>query len=269
MKTLINDDFVDDPVANISIYDLGLNRGYAVFDFFKIVNNKFLFLEDHLDRFLASIRLSNIPCPYDRDQIKHKIITLKEVNHVENGYVRITLTAGNSDDFINISSQSKLIIVMGHTSLTDDKPEGVNLISKYYQRSIPKIKTTDYFFAQMHRSEMLNANAADILYYTNSITETSRANIFFIKNNTLYTPKSNILEGVTRKKILSLYDNTLITDISLRQIHEFEEAFICSTTREIMPVLKIDDIPIGSGTAGLRVKSVQQKFDAVFLGHLS
>jgi len=209
MKTFINDNLVESSEASIGVYDLGLNRGYAVFDYFKIVNNTFRFFEDHLHRFIQSIRLSKIPCPYTIDEIRRKIIELKDINGITNGYVRITLTAGDSMDFVNPSSQSNLIVVVGNSIIPEsDAPKaGVNLISKKYQRPIPEIKTTDYFFAQMHRSEMLEANAADILYYGRSITETSRANIFFIKNNTLFTPKSNILEGITRKKVLSIYND--------------------------------------------------------------
>ncbi len=262
MKIFVNDDLIEDIDAGIGVFDLGLNRAFAVFDYFKIVAGKFRFFEDHLNRFLNSVHLSNIPMPYSRAQVKEKIIHLKDINKIENGFVRITLTAGDSDNFARLSSQSNLIIVVGKPlsiENSDLKP-GVNLISKHYQRSIPLIKTTDYFFAQMHRSEMLEANAADILYYTDSITETSRANIFFIKNDTLFTPEKNILQGITRKKVLSLYQDTVVGDISMAQVSKFDEAFICSSTREITPVLKIDENFIGLGKTGPKTFEIMHRF---------
>jgi len=262
MKISINDKIIESTDLCLGVYDLGLNRGYAVFDYFKIVACNFRFFEDHLDRFLNSVHLSNIPFQYSREQVKEKVVHLNVINKIENGFVRITLTAGDSDNFSRISSHSNLIIVVGSSPISEPnktKP-GIKLISRYFQRAIPKIKTTDYFFAQMHQAAMLEWCAADILYYTDSITETSRANIFFVKNGTLYTPKSNILEGITRKKILSIYPDTEIVDIPINEIHRFDEAFICSSTREITPVLKIDDIIIGSGKAGPKVTELSQKF---------
>ena len=265
MKIFINDNLFESAKASIGVYDLGLNRGYAVFDYFRIVNNKFRFFEDHLSRFSRSIQLSKIPCSFTLDEIRSKIITLKELNKINNGYVRITLTAGDSQDFVSPSSHSNLIILVGNSTTPESNTAktGVNLISKRFQRSIPEIKTTDYFFAQMHRSEMLAANAVDILYHDDIITETSRSNIFFIKNDTLFTPKSNILEGITRKNILSLYEDARIEDISINQLSEFDEAFICSSTKEVTPVLKIDDITIGSGTVGQKTMEVAQRFKAI------
>jgi len=265
MKSFVNDQLVDSTDARVSVYDLGLNRGYAVFDYFRIVGGRFRFLEDHLQRFVQSIQLSRMSCVYTIDQIRKKIVDLKEINEIVNGYVRITMTAGESADFANPSSHSNLIVVVGKSIIPESNAPnaGVNLISKKYQRPVPEIKTTNYFFAQMHKSEMLEANAVDILYYDRCITETSRANIFFIKNNILFTPKSNILEGITRKKVLSMYGDTRIEDISMHQLPEFDEAFICSSTREITPILKIDDITIGSGYAGTKTKEVIQRFKAI------
>lgn len=262
MKILINDNLIDSSDAKINVLDLGLNRGYAVFDYFKIVNSHFRFFEDHLDRFLVSIELSKIPFVYSREEVKEKIVSLKDINKIENGFVRITLTAGNSDNYSRISSHSNLIIVVGSSPMNegDKLKSGVKLISKYFQRGIPKIKTTDYFFAQMHQSEMIESGAVDILYYTDTITETSRANIFFVKSGKLFTPQSNILEGITRKKVLSMYGNTQIADISMEEINSFDEAFICSSTREITPVVSIDDIIIGSGKVGAKTTEVYQNF---------
>ena len=262
MKSLINDKLVDSTEAALSIYSLGLNRGYAVFDYFRIVDGQFRFFDDHLARFSNSIRWSGIPCAYNIDEIRQKIIALKNKNGVENGFVRITLVGGTSMDFASIPAESDLIIAVGESKSGGIKQEksGVQLISKHYQRSIPHIKTTDYFFVQMHRKEMLAANAVDILYYSEFITETSRANVFFVKNDTLYTPKSNILEGITRKNVLSLYPDAVLSDISMDQLSDFDEAFICSSTKEITPVLKIDDLVIGNGQVGSKTREVMKGF---------
>ena len=265
MKILINNQIVDQDDASLGIYDLGLNRGFGVFDFFRISKGKFRFFEDHLDRFLNSIKLSNIPFNYSREDVKSKIHYLREINSVINGYVRITLTGGDSPNFGDIPSESKLIVVVGNLDSNLIGDEGVSLISKFYIRSVPKIKTTNYFFAQMHRAEMLERGAVDILYYTDEITETSRANIFFVKKGKLYTPKSDILEGITRKKVLSLFPDTILKDIPAENMYDFDEVFICSSTKEITPVIKIDDTIIGNGKPGAVTIGVMRKFQTLIV----
>ena len=265
MKILINNEIVDQNDACLGIYDLGLNRGYGVFDSFRISNGKFRFFEDHLDRFLNSITLSNIPFHYTRDQVKKKIEELKEINEITDGFVRITLTGGDSPNFADITSESKLVVVVEKSDTPVVKNEGVSLISKYYQRSVPKIKTTNYFFAQMHRSEMLEKGAVDILYYTDKVTETSRANIFFVKGGKLYTPKNDILEGITRKKVLSLFPETILENISRESMYDFEEVFICSSTKEVTPVVKIDDNMIGDGKPGEMTLEVLRQFQTLIV----
>ena len=99
MKGFVNDKLIDCDNAQISAYDLGLNRAYAVFDFFRIVNGNFRFLNDHLDRFINSIRLANIPNTYSKTQLYDIALELQAINNVQNGYIRITLTAGSSSNF--------------------------------------------------------------------------------------------------------------------------------------------------------------------------
>lgn len=264
MKVSINDRIVDIAEASIGVYDLGLNRGYAVFDYFNIVNGNFRFFEDHLKRFMRSIHYSKIPCAYTIDNVRDKIVQLKEINAIQNGYVRITLTGGTSTDFASIPQDSHLIIVLGRYDAVrfEEAKTGVKLISKQYQRLIAHIKTTDYFFAQMHREEMLNADAVDVLYFNEYITETSKANIFFVKDGTLYTPEANILEGITRKKVLDLYPDTVRCNIRRDQISEFDEVFMCSSTREISPVIKIDEQGFDSGRPDGKVSEVMERFRA-------
>jgi len=105
--------------------------------------------------------------------------------------------------------------------------------------------------------------ADDVLYHQNGIlTETPRANIFFItQNNTILTPQHNILQGITRKQILNLVHNkfeVMIRDISLQEIELVREAFITSTTKQVLPVVSIDGKQIGNGKPGAVTEAVYQ-----------
>lgn len=261
MKGFVNNELIDCNNAQISAYDLGLNRAYAVFDFFRIVDGNFRFLNDHLDRFINSIQYANIPNTYTKAELHDKVLELQAINNIQNGYIRITLTAGSSSNFGTLSS-STLIVLAGVLNANNESyyAEGIKLISKKYQRTFPKIKSTDYFFPQMLHQELKKAKATDVLYYTDFVTETSRANVFGIKNGGIISPKRNILEGITRKKLLQLQPSITLTDITLDHLYSCDEVFITSSSKELMPVFQIDDILIGNGKVGEIYKELHSRF---------
>ena len=263
MKGFINDKLIDCGNAQVSAYDLGLNRGYAVFDFFRIVNGNFRFLSDHLDRFINSIYLAKIPNPYSKSQLHDKVLELQAINKVDNGYIRITLTAGTSLNFGSLAT-STLIVLTGVSgaNTNTDYTEGVKLISKTHQRSFPRIKSTDYFFPQMLHEELQAANATDVLYATDFITETSRANIFCVKDGKISTPQKNILEGITRKKIVMMEPSIILTDITIKDLYASDEVFITSSSKELMPVVQIDNQIIGTGKVGQVYRNLHTQFSS-------
>jgi D-alanine transaminase/branched-chain amino acid aminotransferase len=87
----------------------------------------------------------------------------------------------------------------------------------------------------------------DVLYHQQgTITECPRSNFFLVtKGDVLVTPATNVLAGITRKKILDLTNKGLIVEerpIHLNEIKEAKAAFITSTTKQILPVAQIDDV---------------------------
>ena len=98
------------------------------------------------------------------------------------------------------------------------------------------------------------------------VTEGAHSNIFFVRNETLYThPESNnILSGITRKNVISLAaDNNIALveeAVSADMISYMHEAFLTNTSGEVVPVVKIGDIVIGEGVPGGLTKKVQRLF---------
>ncbi|MET2984268.1 aminotransferase class IV [Aureibaculum conchae] len=270
MKGYINDTLIDCDTAQISAYDLGLNRGYAVFDFFRIINSEFRFLEDHLKRFINSIQLSKIPNPYTKDELRQKVLELQNINNVQHGFIRITLTAGTSLNFGSLSS-STLIILSGvlEANNPNNYIEGIKLISKKYQRAFPNIKSTDYFFPQMLHQELKEAGATDVLYHTDYVTETSRSNVFCVKKGKIATPTANVLEGITRKKLLELQPSISLTTITLDELYHADEVFITSSSKELMPVVQIDEKSIGNGKIGPVYKALHTQFKTFCLNEIN
>lgn len=256
MIAFVNDRFVKEEEATLKVGDLSINRGYAAFDFFRTVEKKPLFLNDHLDRFYNSASLMQINPLHTKKELTTIILELIHANNVETSGVKMILTGGYSTDGYS-TADANLIITQQEISMpTTEKIEaGINIISYEYCRDLPEIKSTNYLMGVWLQQKIKENGASDVLYYKNNIiTEFPRANIFIVtKENEIVTPANNILEGITRKKlleILSSYETVEIGDISIEEIKNAAEVFMTSTTKRLLPVCKIDSIEIGKGKVG-------------------
>jgi branched-subunit amino acid aminotransferase/4-amino-4-deoxychorismate lyase len=109
--------------------------------------------------------------------------------------------------------------------------------------------------------KMKKEGAIDVLYYDrNEVRETSRANVFMVKDNQVFTPVEKILKGITRKRVLGLSSPWPVTtkSISKEELMAADEVFITSTTKSIMPITHIDNIMIGNGEVGLITTQLSQ-----------
>ena len=116
------------------------------------------------------------------------------------------------------------------------------------------MKTIDYLMAIHLQPVVRDRGAFDVLYQKDGIiTECPRCNFFIVTaKGTLVTPVRNMLKGITRMKVLEFaYANTKVEerDVLLDELSTANEAFITSTSRHIIPVSHLDDLPIGPAAA--------------------
>ncbi len=91
-----NNRFLDYSDARFHISDLGLQRGYSIFDYFLEMENRIPFLDDYLDRFYTSAKLLNLEVPITRDLLKEKITYLLQHNKLGTSGIKLLLTGGGS-----------------------------------------------------------------------------------------------------------------------------------------------------------------------------
>lgn len=249
--------------ATLHPMDLGLIRGYGIFDFFRTSGYTPLFLEHYLDRFIASAEKTHLSLPYSREQLRSIIRELIDKNDLYNGGLRMVLSGGMSENHFS-PAQGKLFIFAESLTMPSEEKyqKGVKLLSLEYVRPISDIKTTNYTLPVWHSVNWTRLGAEDVLYHWNGVvSESSRSNFFIVKNGVLHTPSEHILLGITRKKILELADNVIIRSISLQEVFEdAEEAFISSTTKVLLPVTQLDDKKIGNGKPGPVTLEILEKF---------
>lgn len=258
----VNGEIVQANSLSIPASDLAIQRGYGIFDFLVTVNSKPIFLEDHINRFYFSAKAMHLPVSLNKLALLETIEQLMQKNDLSNSGIRITLTGGDSPDGYSIGNPNLIISQSPFNYQNQVFEKGLKLITHEHQRQLPSIKTIDYLKAIYLQPTIKAAGADDVLYFFNGmVTECPRANFFIVnEQNEVLTPKENILHGVTRKHILKLNGCTIKeANITLTMLDSAKEAFISSSTKNILPVTAIDGKSIGDGKPGPISRNLYQQ----------
>lgn len=248
--------------ARIHPMDIGLIRGYGIFDFFRTSNYTPLFLSDYLDRFIRSAEKTYLTLNYSKTELEHIILDLIEKNDLSDGGIRMLLSGGVSENHFSPTDGSLFIFNEDLDFPSKEKYEnGIKLLPVEHVRYIADIKTTNYAFPVWHSKIWKEQGAEDVLYHMNGyVSESSRSNIFLVKDGELATPDKDILHGITRKRVLELAGNVSIRPILYDEFLNADEAFITSTTKKVLPVTQIGVHKIGDGKVGEKTKDLIRKF---------
>ncbi|MDF2192957.1 aminotransferase class IV [Paraflavitalea sp. CAU 1676] len=261
MYAIVNKELLPATEATLRVNDLAIQRGYGIFDFFKAINHQPLFLDDHLDRLYQSASILQLPVPYSREELKELFDRLMAKNQLADSGIRVTLTGGYAEDGYTIATPNLVITQQTLPVNTGLHNTGIRLVTYPHQRQLPAAKSIDYLMAVWLQSFVKAQQAQDVLYHQdNRVSECPRSNFFIVtKDDELVTPSHNILHGVIRKQVLQLARaryKVAEKAISLEDIYKAKEAFITSTTKNILPVVQVDDQLIGNGSPGAITSSL-------------
>jgi branched-subunit amino acid aminotransferase/4-amino-4-deoxychorismate lyase len=264
----INNRFIGFKQASLNISDLGLQRGYSIFDYFLEMEGRIPFLEDYLDRFYTSAELLHMEVPVNRDLLKEKIAYLLQQNNFSTSGIKLLLTGGYSDDLYTPSSPNFMILNLPVFHRPGDFGDGVKLILLDYLRHIPEVKTTFYLPSIALLPELREKGAIEVLYHHNGlISETTRANFFLVKNGKLITSSAGILRGVTRKYVLQVAHDLMPVEereVKLEELWGCDEAFITGTSKHVAPVVEVEGRMIGNGKPGEMTKVISEAYEIFF-----
>ncbi len=240
--------------ARLSVTDLGIQRGYGIFDFFRVVEGEPVFLEDHLQRFFRSAATMRLPINVTAESLEQLVGEIIDRNQLQEGGIKLLLTGGNSPDGYSIGNPN---FVISAVPLLFNRAPGppLRLMSLEHARQLPGVKTIDYLMAIWMQPRLQEAGVQDILYHKDGkVAECPRANFFIVSDNgEVYTPKTGVLAGITRKKLLETDlpgIRAVERDFGLQEAKAAAEAFVTSSTKQVYPVGAIDGEKIGSGEMG-------------------
>jgi branched-chain amino acid aminotransferase len=254
--TFLIDDFVTEEDAALHVSDLAIQRGYGIFDFFRVMDNHPLFLSDYLGRFFVSAREMQLEVPYSPGELASIIRELIRKNNMPMSGIKAILTGGYSADGYTPGKPNLIVTQKAMQFPPAELPvKGIKVITHEYLRDKPHVKTINYVVGIWIQKKVMEQQASDVLYHCKGVvSEFPRCNFFLVtKDNTIITPAENILEGVTRKHVLQLAAKkyTVRTGtVTLEDIYSANEAFLTSTSKRIVPITEIDQHVIGSGVPG-------------------
>ena len=243
--------------AAISPFDVGLLRGYAVFDLLQTIRGKPFMLAEHLARFRNSARTLGLSVPASDEEITAAILDLLARNGHAEATVRMVLTGGNSPDGMHYDPDSPTFFIVTHEMFSvpaDVYETGAKLITREYRREFPDAKTTNYLTWLHSHPQIDQAGALDVLYYSDGvISEAATASFYVVRDGRVLAPKEGVLWGTVGTYVLELaaqYYEVVYDDITLEDAYSADEAFLTSSVRDVVPITRLDDRLVGEGRIG-------------------
>ena len=274
MNCYLNGFIMPSAEASIGLHDLGLLRGFGIFDYLQQKQGVPLFIDDYLNRFFNSAAIMSVEVPVSRAEIKASALALIKSNGLLHSGLRLILTGGYSPDSFTPTTPNFYMLEQP-LQMPDAElfTNGVKLMWHQYTREVAEVKTTNYVVPILLQAQWKAMGAYDVLYHDEQfVTESSRSNFFIVsKDNILITPDRNVLKGITRKKVLELAMNIMgveIRDVKLSEVTDAKEAFITSSTKGVLPIVQINDLIISDGRVGEWSMRLMQDFDKLQADYL-
>jgi len=263
----VNGHFVPEDQAVLPVSDLGIIRGYGIFDLFRTYNGRPFKMREHLIRLQNSAQGLDIPLRWTLDKLEGIVRELLARNAYPESVVRIVLTGGPSENGFLPTGEPSLAILVTPLRPTPSEvfERGTAVITVPAHRFMPTVKTLNYIPAIIAVKQAITQGATEALYVNDQdhILEGTRSNFFVFKGDTLITPREGILFGITRNVVLELAQSHYEIQeraILRRELAEVDEAFYTSTTSEVMPIVRIDDQMVGHGRPGSRTMDLRARF---------
>jgi branched-chain amino acid aminotransferase len=263
----INGRWVHPDEATISINDVAVLRGYSAFESLRTYDRCPFHLNEHLERLYRSAAMIDLEISFPREFLAALVLEAIERNSYKHASIRLLVTGGESEDGVMPSGPSGLAILVTQLGERDMErfAQGIKLITSFLQRTTPEAKTSNYTAAIRALKEAKRHDASDALFVNElgHVLEGTRSNVFIFRGDTLVTPGTGILLGVTRRTVLDLAQGRFPIEerpILLTELSQVDEAFISSSSQEITPVVRIDDVTIGNGRPGSRTYELEQRF---------
>lgn len=274
----LNGEFLPLEEAKVSVLDRGFIFGDGIYEVIPVFNGHAFRLDEHLQRLLNSLKATHIKNPLSQSDWTNLINNMIKKNGLGHQAIYLQMTRGVAHrDHAFPDDAEPTIFIMSNRLPETQTAHPVSAITLQDPRwNNCDIKATSLLPNVLLRQQAREQGAYEaILIRDGFITEGAASNVFVIKDGVIKTPPkgSKILPGVTRGLVLELLSKNALSceevEISEAELHAADEIWVTSSTKEIVPVTKLDGKPVGAGEVGaLWNKSTElyQAFKDTFTG---
>ena len=274
----LNGVLVPPEAARISVFDRGFLYGDSVYEVIRTYQGVPFELDAHLRRLDSSAQRIGMGLPVSLDQLAAELAEAHAASKNPDSYLRVVATRGSGplglDPGLAVD-QVRMVIAM---PLNPPGPEayrdGVGIALVSVRRNLrdaidPQAKTGNYLNSVMALAEAKARGAyeAVMLDHRDYVTEGASSNVFCVMGEAVLTPPLDvgILEGITRAAVFKVCQQAGLRVLELpltAAALAADEVFITSSIREIVPVVRVDDAPVGAGVPGPMYTRIRALFDA-------
>jgi branched-chain amino acid aminotransferase len=273
--------------AKVHVLTPGLKYGTGVFEGLRAYWNDRLGelhifrLREHLDRLQYSMKVMRYEHQLTNEVIERALLDLVRANELrEDLHIRLLVWV-DGDGEIQSEGPIGWMIAALPRPLNERVHSGINVCVSPWQRiadnSMPaRVKSTsNYVNGRLAGMQAKLDGYDNVLFLTQQghVSESAAACFFMARKGQLITPSvtSSILESITRATVMELaaeltQQTSLERDVDRTEIYAADEAFLCGTAQEIVPILTLDRIPIGTGQPGPLTRRLQAAYFALVRG---
>lgn len=272
LRVWVEDRLVPAEEAVVSAYDRGFRSGEGVFETLRAYGEHVFRLSEHLERARAGARELGFdpgPTAHLAEAVRTTAAANLEELGGEDSAVRLTVSAGRVDPHSPIPGHpvgAPTLVVTSHPLAP--APTGMTAAAVPLARELPHVKAVSYLIAVMARRQAraLGADEALLLDGDGRILEGASTNVFAVLGDELVTPPADagLLAGVTRAVVLerARAEGLALAErrFDVQELLGAREAFLTSTTRELVPLTAVDRLPLGTGRAGPVTRHLQEAY---------
>ena len=276
-KVCIDGKIVDSANATVSVFDRGFLYGDSVFEVYRTYDGVPFAEREHLVRLARSAERLMIPMPASVEQLSSEVRATLDAAGEGEWYVRVVITRGTGPLTYDPSTavEPLRVVLVAPLSLPPAEHYQNGIGVAILQASRPTddaraagAKASNYLanLLAVHEAKQKGAQEALVVGKTGQILEGASSNIFIVKNGRVKTPEPQpgILVGITRATVLHAAADAGFHveegEIRPEDLYEADEAFITSSIREVMPVVRADGRPIGSEAPGTITKRLHEGY---------
>jgi branched-chain amino acid aminotransferase len=235
---------------------VGLLSGWGVFSTFRVIDGVLFAWERHWARIVRDAAAFHVCLPEDPEALRRKLLELIEANHAQNSTLRLAIIRNGGGMWAD-PAPARASDIVALTADTKDWGRGVKLAWQANARHAAspfagaKILSWSMNLTWLENAQRRGFDEVILLNELGEVAECTSANIFASRGNQVWTPplSSGCLPGITREVLLAecRCPGFELTEKPLRleELEQADEVFITSTTRELLPVVQIEDRKVG------------------------